>query len=418
VAERAKRVLVVGAGVVGLCTALYAARKGHEVAVLDDGASGSDGCSFGNSGLIVPSHFVPLAAPGTTRLALKWMWSRKSPFALHPRLDPELVGWGLRFWNAARSERVAAAAPVLRDLHLASRAAFEELDAGGALGMARRGLLMLCATAHGFDEEARAAEMARGLGLEARVLGAKEAAALEPALRLDVAGAVHFPADAHLDPARLMAWLRAEVQRLGVTVDAAAPVTGWRTRGARVEAARTAAGERSADEFVVCAGTWSGALVRDLGLRLPLLAGKGYSLTLTRPERLPSIPFILTEARVAVTPIAGALRFGGTMELGARDTRIDPRRVAGIVDSVPRYLPDFAKDAFAGTTPWSGLRPCSPDGLPYVGRFARFENLCAATGHAMMGLSLGPVTGRLVAEILTGEPTSIPIPALRPDRFA
>jgi D-amino-acid dehydrogenase len=277
---------------------------------------------------------------------------------------------------------------------------------------------MLCATAHGFDEEARAAEMARGLGLEARVLGAKEAAALEPALRLDVAGAVHFPADAHLDPARLMAWLRAEVQRLGVTVDAAAPVTGWRTRGARVEAARTAAGERSADEFVVCAGTWSGALVRDLGLRLPLLAGKGYSLTLTRPERLPSIPFILTEARVAVTPIAGALRFGGTMELGARDTRIDPRRVAGIVDSVPRYLPDFAKDAFAGTTPWSGLRPCSPDGLPYVGRFARFENLGAATGHAMMGLSLGPVTGRLVAEILTGEPTSIPIPALRPDRFA
>jgi len=145
--------------------------------------------------------------------------------------------------------------------------------------------------------------------------------------------------------------------------------------------------------------------------------GKGYSLTLRQPRRLPQLCAILTEARVAVTPMGGALRFGGTMELDGLNERINPVRVQGIIKSVPRYYPEFGPADFAGVTPWCGLRPCSPDGLPYVGRSARYANLAVATGHAMMGLSLGPITGKLMAQVLSGEPPSIHIDALAPDRY-
>jgi D-amino-acid dehydrogenase len=179
-------------------------------------------------------------------------------------------------------------------------------------------------------------------------------------------------------------------------------------------------GEIEADEFVLCAGVWSEPLARELGLSLPLMAGKGYSLTLPRPPRRPHLPAILTEARVAVTPMGESLRVGGTMELTSRDQagRIAPARVQGIVSSVARYYPELTPDDFRGVPAWSGLRPCSPDGLPYLGRFARFDNLSAATGHSMMGMSLGPVSGKLMAEILCGEPPSLDVSALSPDRYS
>jgi D-amino-acid dehydrogenase len=177
-------------------------------------------------------------------------------------------------------------------------------------------------------------------------------------------------------------------------------------------------GDFEADEYVLCAGIWSTALARDLGLRLPMQAGKGYSLTLPEPRRLPSLCAILTEARVAVTPMGSALRVGGTLELTGLDESIDAARVRGIVSAVTRYYPDFSAADFAGVTAWCGLRPCSPDGLPYVGRFGRYRNVSAATGHATMGVSLGPVTGKLMAEILSDETPSLDIAALRPDRYA
>jgi D-amino-acid dehydrogenase len=156
--------------------------------------------------------------------------------------------------------------------------------------------------------------------------------------------------------------------------------------------------------------------VRDLGLKLPLQAGKGYSLTLPRPRQLPQICAIFTEARMAVTPLNGALRFGGTLEISGLNETINPARVRGIINAVPGYYPDFAPADFDGLQPWRGLRPCSPDGLPYLGRTAKYANLTLATGHAMMGMSLGPVTGSLVAEIISGVPPRIDLSLLSPDR--
>jgi D-amino-acid dehydrogenase len=416
----AKDVLIVGAGVAGLCTAYYAARRGHRVTVLERGGPDAGGCSFGNSGLIVPSHFVPLAAPGMVALGLRWMWSPESPFYVRPRASPDLLAWGWRFWRAATPAHVERAGPVLASLHLASRASFEELSREWAddFGLAQRGLLMLCKTEHGLEDEARTAERGRTLGVPADVLTAAEAARLDPDIRMDVAGAVFFPRDCHLSPERFMAALRREVERAGAAIRWNTEVTGWRAGPRRVEAVETTAGEVRAEEFVLAAGVWSSAVARGLGVSLPMQAGKGYSLTLPGTRKVPRVSAILSEARVAVTPMGDAVRFGGTMELSGLDPRINPARVRGIVRSVSRYYPELTPDDFRDLPAWCGFRPCSPDGLPYLGRFARFENVSAATGHAMMGVSLGPISGKLMAEILSGEAPSHDVAALRPDRYS
>ncbi|HUH95248.1 MAG TPA: FAD-dependent oxidoreductase [Casimicrobiaceae bacterium] len=413
------RVVVVGGGVVGLCVACACAQKGHRVVVAERGAPERDGCSFANAGMIVPSHIVPLASPGVVEQGLRWMWNPASPFHVKPRLSGDLIDWGWKLWRAATAEHVERAAPVLRDLHLASRERYRTWAAqwDNAFELVEKGLLMLCRTDRGLAEEAAAAERARRLGIAAEVLTPSEVASIEPALRMTVAGGVHFPLDAHLTPGKLMAALRRECARLGVELRHHSEVRGWRASGRRIDAADTGSSAVAADEFVLCGGIWSTSLARDLGLRLPMQAGKGYSLTLDDPPARPRTCAILSEARVAMTPMGGALRFGGTMEIAGIDESVNPVRIDGIVRSVGAYLPDFTPSRFATAAVRAGLRPCSPDGLPYIGRFASFDNLSAATGHAMMGLSLAPITGTLMAEIVSGEPPSIAIEALSPDRY-
>jgi D-amino-acid dehydrogenase len=415
-----KRVLIIGGGVIGLCTAYYAARRGHRVTVVDRHAADHQGCSYGNAGMVVPSHFIPLAAPGMVALGLKWMWNPASPFYIKPRLDWDLWDWGWKFWRAANPRHVARSAPLLRDLHLASRACFEELAAlpGNDFGLVKKGLLALCKTEHALEEENKTAEQARKLGVPAEVLDAKQTAALDPNLRMDIVGAVYFPKDCHLWPNRFMAGLKTQLGKLGANLLWQTDVIGFAHHASRITSIKTSCGELTTDELVLAAGSWSPLVARELGLKLPMQAGKGYSLTLPKPRPLPQICAILTEARVAVTPMGGALRFGGTMEIAGLNEDINPVRVQGIIKSVPKYYPDFTPQDFAGIKPWCGLRPCSPDGLPYVGRTQRYQNLCIATGHAMLGLSLGPITGKLVAEILSDERPSINVALLDPDRYS
>jgi D-amino-acid dehydrogenase len=413
-----RHVIVIGGGIIGLCTAYYALQRGNRVTLVERLPRERDGCSFGNAGMVVPSHFIPLASPGIVGTALKWMWNPESPLYIKPRIDPALLAWAWKFIRASNRDHVRRAAPLIRDLSFASRACFEELADKLDFGLAKRGLLMLCKTQHGLDDEAKTAAFANELGVPAEVLDARATAALDPGVRMDVAGSVYFPKDCHLSPGRLMGALHDDLERAGATFLHGTEVTGWRMNRRNVEAVRTSRGELAADDYVLCGGAWSPAVARDLRARLPMQAGKGYSLTLPAPRRLPSICSIFTEARVAVTPMSGTLRFGGTMEIAGLDERINPRRVQGIIKSVPRYFPDFAPADFEGIRPWVGLRPCSPDGLPYVGRFAAYDNLSVASGHAMMGLSLGPITGRVMAEILSGEKPSFDLALLSPDRYA
>ena len=384
------------------------------VTVVERHGERRDGCSYGNTGMVVPSHFVPLAAPGMVALALKWMWNPASPFYVKPRLSLELMAWGMRFTRAASALHVDRAAPLLARLHMESRALYEELAATADFHFEKRGVLVLCRSAHALEEEAALVDQARALGLSAQVLDAQAAAALEPEVQIDAVGAVHIAEDCNVEPRVLMDALQRKCAAAGVEFVWHTQASGWRIAGHRIRALSTPAGDIDADEFVLCAGSWSPPLARELGLRLPMQAGKGYSLTLERPRRSPRTCAVLSEARVSVSPMNGSLRFGGTMELAGLDETINPIRVRGIIDAVQRYFPDFGPADFEGVQPWRGLRPCTPDGLPYVGRTARAQNLVVATGHAMMGVSLGPVTGKLVAGLLSGEEAHN---LLSPDRY-
>lgn len=415
-----KRILIIGGGVIGLSVAYECAKRGLEVTLLERNGAERDGCSFGNAGMIVPSHFVPLAAPGMVALGLKWMWNPESPFYIKPRFDAELFEWAHKFWRAANPGHVARCAPLIRDLSFASRTLFEEFAAktGNSFSLVTKGLVMLCKTPHTLEEEAKFAARANELGVPAEVLGAKQLAQLDPGVTMDVAGGVYFPKDCQLTPARFLAALQAECVKLGVEFCWNAEVTGWNICGGRINSVTTTRGECGGDEVVLCGGSWSPVVARGLGLNIPMQAGKGYSLTLSKPRQLPQICSIFTEARVAVTPMDGALRVGGTMEIAGLNEDVNPVRVQGIVKSVPKYYPEFRVEDFAGIHPWRGLRPCSPDGMPYIGRTEKFSNLTLATGHAMMGLSLGPVTGKLVGEIVSGDKLSHDLSLLSPDRYA
>lgn len=418
----AREIVILGGGVIGLSAAYYCARRGFQVTLVERGPALRDGCSFGNAGMIVPSHFTPLAAPGAIKLALKWMFNPVSPFYLKPRFDTRLFSWGMQFWRASTAEHVNRAAPLLRDLLLAGRKGFEEFEAEHyvGFGLVKRGLLMLCHEEHTLDEEALVAERARALGVSAEVLDAKQTAALDPGVRMNIVGSVYFPLDCHLTTHRFMSVLQSAVEKSGV-------VLRWNTEArsaelqsnGRIRALVAAGGEKiPGDEFIMCGGSWTGELALSLGLKIPLQAGKGYSLTLPTPRQVPELCSICTEARVAVTPMDGSLRVGGTMEIAGLEESINPVRVRGIVDSFCRYFPEFQPQDFAGIKPWRGLRPCSPDGLPFIGRTRRYANLTFATGHGMMGLSLAPVTGKMVAGILSGERPEWDISMLSPDRYA
>jgi D-amino-acid dehydrogenase len=415
-----KTILIIGAGAIGLSSALHCARKGHCVTVLERNGARRDGCSFGNAGMIVPSHFVPLAAPGMVALGLKWMWNPESPFYIKPRFNGELLDWGIKFWRAANTEHVRRSSPLLRDLNFASRAMFEEFAAqtDNEIGLVTHGLLMLCKTPQALDDEAKFAAQAKALGVPAEVLDAKQTTKLDPGVTMDVAGAVYFPKDGHLSPEKYLAALQRQGEQAGVKFEWNAEVNRLVVHENKIASVRTSRGEFSADEIILCGGSWSPVIARDLGLKIPLQAGKGYSLTLTQPRELPQLCSIFTEARMAITPMGSSLRFGGTMEMAGLNEDINPVRVQGIIKAVPMYFPKFAPEDFAGVEPWRGLRPCSPDGLPYLGRTGKFSNLILATGHAMMGMSLSPISGRLVSEIVSGEKTSFDLNLLSPDRFA
>ncbi len=414
-----KDVVIIGGGIIGLCSAYYCALAGHKVTVVERGPADHNCCCRGNGGMIVPSHFVPLAAPGMVTMGLRMMVNSKSPFYIKPRPDWSLADWGMKFIAAATAERVAAASPVLRDLHLASRRLFMELslDKQLSFGLKRNGLLMLCRTHETLHEESEMGAQARKLGIPAETLDADETAKLDESIEMDVAGAVYFPEDCHLDPSRFLSSLTQFLRNAGVSFRWNCNILDCCMSGGQVEVLTTEDGQIAGEEFVLAGGVHSTVLGKRMGIHLPMQAGKGYSVTVAKPPQLPKICSILTEARVAVTPIGRSLRFGGTMEMSGINFDITPKRIEGITESAAKYFPAFDAQHFAGLEAWSGLRPCSPDGLPYLGRTSEAGNLIVATGHAMLGLSLGPISGKSVAEMVDGETPPVDSVLLSPDRY-
>ncbi len=402
--ESQKNLVIVGGGIVGLCSAYYAMQRGWQVVVLERDAERNDSCSFGNAGMVVPSHFIPLAAPGMIAKGMRWMMNPESPFYVKPRLNVDLFRWGILFWKHANEKHTENCKQLLAEMSLASRALFEELQEEEDFGLEKRGLLMLCKSQKSLDGEAEVAKMANAIGVRAEVCDRKRIAELDPAIEMNVHGGVWFEQDCHLDPQRLMTMLRRRLVAGGAEIRYESEVESFEKNGTKVKAVVLKSGERvAADSLVISGGSWTSDLTKKLGANVSMQAGKGYSLTLPEPVQLPKLCSIFAEAKVAITPMGKQLRFAGTMEVGGNDLSVNKRRVQGIIKSVREYFPQFDVSDFEGVEPWAGLRPCSPDGVPYIGKLPNFENTVVATGHAMMGLSLGPVTGQMVADLLDGQ---------------
>jgi len=414
------KAVIAGGGIIGLSTAFYLNESGWEVTVVDQGDL-TDNCSYGNMGMIVPSHFVPLAAPGMVSKGIRWMLDSRSPFYVRPSLSPALIGWGLKFIKSANKDHVSRSARSLKDLNLLSRQLYEEWSAwpGFDFALENKGIIMYYRSEKTAEEEVHLAGQAREMGLDAVVLNKDELQKLEPDALPDVLGGVHYRCDAHLYPNKLMEQLKAVLATRGTHFITGTCVTGFIKEKERITSVKTSGGELKADIVVMANGSWLPRLATMAGLSIPLMPGKGYSITQKSPQTLLNIPAILCEARVAITPMGGQMRYGGTMEIGSiTNNQVNMKRVQGIIRSVPSYFQNLKVAMPKKNEVWYGFRPCSPDGLPYIGRSPEIGNLYIGGGHAMMGLSLGPATGKVIAELVNGHTPSVDLSLFQPGRFS
>ncbi len=410
-------VLVIGGGIVGVSAAYYLAREGLNVHLVEQGDIAA-GSSYGNAGLVTLAHSTPLPSPAALQKGLRWMLDPTSPLYIKPRPDLGLFSWLWRFRAACSEEAFRRAVPVLGALSRLSldlyRQLLDEEDIDAIFE--QQGLLLIYLTEEGFEEDQQFAASMREFGLTSDVLTGDEVRERVPQARADVVGGVYYHDDAHIDPAGLTRALAERARARGATLHTRTEVLGLEVQNGQVARVRTTRGDFTADHVVLAAGAWSPLLARDAGLRLPIQAAKGYSITVRRPQDFPEVPVILEEAKVAVTPMGDWLRFAGTLELAGLDMRINPTRVKAIKQGVRRYL-QVNPDAEPLVELWRGLRPCTPDGYPIIGRAPRVSNLIIAAGHCMLGITQGPGTGKLVADLVVGRDPSVDITPFAPSRF-
>ncbi|MGK0413241.1 MAG: D-amino-acid dehydrogenase [Polaribacter sp.] len=411
-----KEVVVIGGGIIGLCSAYYLQKEGHKVTVVDK-SDFSNGASYVNAGYITPSHFIPLAAPGMISKGIKWMFNSSSPFYVKPRLDKDFLKWSLAFKKSATKAKVEKAIPALKDINLFSRELYEDLKASQTFNFSydHKGLLMFYKTDKAGEEEWNVGERAIKEGLKVENLSKEETQKLQPGIDLNIKGSVYYHSDAHMTPSNFMQQLKAYLERNGVTILGNEEVLDAEIVLGEIKSIKTKSKTITGDEFVLATGSWSQKIAKKLNINIPIQAGKGYSINTARDTKI-TIPAILVEAKVAVTPMNGFTRFAGTMEIGGINHKINPKRVHAIAKAGESYYSGLHMNQREKDAAKCGLRPCSPDGLPYIGKSLHCINLTIATGHAMMGWSLGPATGKLVSEIISDKKTSLDLSFYNPSR--
>ena len=414
------QVIVIGGGIIGLSSAYFLQESGHQVTVIDQ-TDMTNSCSYGNAGYVCPSHFVPLATPGIVKQGLKWMLNPQSPFYVKPRLDLSLIKWGLKFMKMATAENVEKAAIPLRDYALLSKKWYGHWESLPQFKFAyeHNGLLEIFQTEKAAEHAAHLVHKAHEIGLtDTKLLNQQELFALEPNHKINAIGAIHFACDGHLYPNKLMQQLIADLKSKGVIFKTNEEVKGFEKTAGKITAVLTETNKYKSDAVVMATGSWSRELAKKLDMDLLLMPGRGYSITIEDTPYQTKYPSVLVEGRVALTPMDGnKMRFGGTMEITTTDSAPQLNRVVGIIKAVKSFYPDFDIPVPTLDKVWYGYRPCSADGLPYLGRTKKWNNLVMATGHAMVGLSLGAGTGKLVSEIVNEQPTSIDISYYSPERF-
>lgn len=412
-----KHIAVLGGGVIGAACAYYLSRRGMAVTILDSDRFGS-GSSHGNCGYICPSHVLPLAAPGAMWMGMKALVARNSPLKVRPRLDPALWNWFWRFSRCCNPRQMLQSGRAIQALLTSSRQLYDELLAEEQIACEweAKGLLFVFQTKQAFEHYAETDELlGREFGYRARRLAGRELIQFEPALKEDLAGGWLNERDAHLRPDLLMAELKRVLRSRGVTIREHCAAGDFICENGRARAVQTPAGELAADAFVLAAGALSPKWSRQLGCRLPIQPGKGYSITMPRPTRCPAVPMIFEEHRVAVTPFASGYRLGSTMEFTGYDSTIRRERIELLKSAARLYLHEPLTEPVQEE--WFGWRPMTPDSVPIIGASSALSNVWIASGHSMLGLSMATGTGKLVAELITGEQPHLEPGLYSPHRF-
>jgi D-amino-acid dehydrogenase len=408
----APRSLVIGAGIVGLCCARALLRESHVVAVVDRDPAG-DEASFGNAGGLGVTEILPAATPGAIRQIPRWLVDPLGPLSIRPTYLPRLMPWLMRFLCSAtggEAARITAAlaallAPVYDDM----LPLLTELGLSGDLH--RVGALWVYDTKAGFERDAPSHNLRRRYGIEVEAISVAEARRLEPALTSAIAHAVVTPEWSHVaDPKRIVDRLRESLQAQGVSM------LRHEVTGVDGGAVVTAIGERIAfDRLVVAAGAWSGRIGRTAGDRALIESERGYNATLPNAGVRLSREVIFAERQFVATPLDMGLRIGGAAEFAGLEAPPNWRRSEALMTLARRYLSDLDT---RGARLWMGNRPTTPDSLPVIGRSARQPGVFYAFGHGHLGLTLGPTTGRLVADLVAGRIASIDLAPFSITRFA
>jgi D-amino-acid dehydrogenase len=411
------KVTVIGAGVIGLCCAYYLQKEGYEVTVVERNDLTS-GCSFGNLGYVSPSHFIPLATPGIISQGMRWMMSSTSPFYIKPRLNLDLVRWGLTFWKKSNAKTVEESAPHLNNLLQLSRELTIDLknELPDSFNFTEKGVWMLYKSEKTGEHEKHLAEQANSYGLKTVVCDGQGVQDYEKNVEVNVAGGVLYVEDCHLNPAAFIDSLHKKLTALGVKFHLNTEVTGFESKDRIINKVITNKGEIQTDEIVIANGSWMENISKLLGIQLLMQPGKGYSFEYNNLKKNLMYPSILVDDRVATTPIDNWLRIGGTMELSGHSDNILPKRVNAVYEAFKKYYPNLDIPNPDIDKTWFGYRPVSPDGMPYIGRHSQYKNLSYAGGHAMLGISAAAGTGKLIAEIVKGEKESIEVKAFSPER--
>jgi D-amino-acid dehydrogenase len=409
---------VIGGGVIGLCSAYYLQKAGYKVTIIEK-SNLTDGCSFGNMGYVSPSHFIPLATPGMISQGMKWMMDSSSPFYVKPRINLDLVQWGLNFWKSANAKKVEYSAPHLNNLLQLSRALTLDLkqDLPQAFDLKEKGVWMLYKNHHTGEHEKQLADQAASYGLKTIICNKQEVQAYEKDVEVDVLGGVLYVDDCHLNATKFMQSLISYLQNVGVKFLTEQEVTSFEYSSKKVSKIITTKSSINVDEVVIANGSWMQSVSKMLGINISMQAGKGYSMEYNDVKSNLLYPSILVDDRVATTPIDQWLRIGGTMELSGHNDQILPKRVSSIYNSFMKYYPKLDIKLPSMDKVWFGYRPVSPDGMPYIGKHNAFNNVSFAGGHAMLGISAAAGTGKLIEGLVSNKKSEISLEAFDPNRF-
>ncbi|CAH2601053.1 D-amino acid dehydrogenase [Rhodovastum atsumiense] len=415
------KVLVLGSGVIGVSTAYFLARAGHEVTVIDRQPGPALETSYANAGQVSPGYSAPWAMPGLPLKAMKWMFSKHSPLVIRPSLDPEFLRWNiamLRNCTAAAYERNKARMVRLAEY---SRDCLRELRATTGVAYDERSQGTLQVFRYQKQVDAAEADIAvlRRYGVAFDVLDRDGCVAAEPALaqvREKIVGGLRLPGDETGDCKMFTAGLAEHAQRLGAQFRYGVRIDAIRATAGQVSGVLTDAGELTADAYVVALGSYSPQLLRPLGLRIPVYPVKGYSLTLPITDETGApVSTVMDETyKVAVTRLGDRIRVGGTAELAGFDLSLSPKRRATLDHVVTDLFPrggDVAKAEF-----WTGLRPMTPDGTPLVGP-TPIGRLFLNTGHGTLGWTMAVGSARVVADVVSARQTDISLEGLTVERL-